>query len=120
MTPAVDGCLKLAAPMGLTPPCPFPEPVPISLSPSSALDLPLWPILAVLLGAKPRDAAALRAVGGVDRLLATHGDPPKPLVSASPSVAGRGTPTFSTWRGVRHNGWRTWRGGGGGAAIKAE
>ena len=39
----------------------------------------------------------LLAVGGVNGLLATHKDPPKPLcgptVSVSPSVAGRGTDT---------------------------
>eukprot|EP00670_Eutreptiella_braarudii_P026328 CAMPEP_0174386588 /NCGR_PEP_ID=MMETSP0811_2-20130205/127376_1 /TAXON_ID=73025 ORGANISM="Eutreptiella gymnastica-like, Strain CCMP1594" /NCGR_SAMPLE_ID=MMETSP0811_2 /ASSEMBLY_ACC=CAM_ASM_000667 /LENGTH=209 /DNA_ID=CAMNT_0015541311 /DNA_START=2035 /DNA_END=2664 /DNA_ORIENTATION=+ len=49
-------------------------------------------------GAKPSDVAALTAVGGVNGLLVTYEDEPKPLrwptVSVPASLAGRGTNTL--------------------------
>jgi hypothetical protein len=58
-------------------------------------------------GTKPRDAAALLAVGGVNRLFATHEDPPNRCVGA-PSGGGVG---FGTAHGCNgpHQRWGTAR-----------
>ena len=58
-------------------------------------------------GTEPSDAVPLRAVGGIDRLLATHEDPPKPQCwpTSAPAVAAGVTAGLSL------------RGGAGGAHL---